>query len=490
MRAFALLTVAGLLLAGCLSPSPTSSPVGSASDAYVPDCSVNPGAAKWPDACTGLASYNPSKSKAEVDLAVNPKDPNNIVVASKDLDAKASDCVWSVAQVTKDGGKTWKTVYVGGDKANRVPALTDFRCVTDPIMAFDANGVFYYAMQAYGSQNLPTVPGAPVSAGAESGFILATSHDGGLTYDSYVPQSLGNTVLLFDDYPRMLVNPKTGSVSTIFNAIHAGPLPIGSPTDGANAEIATTRDGGQTVAPPVFLVGQDSPNDVTFFSGFAATKDGTVYVTVTKGANPDSGAPTDVWIWKSTDDAMTFSEVGKAFQIHPIPRQHGGHKYRTAPFTEMAIDDSAGPHANRIYTFWPENVSGQADVLSRFSDDGGKTWSSPVNIATNAAGDQLFMRPTVGPDGTVHVLFATQAYSGGELLDQVHAWSTDGGLTWQNQRLTNVSYDGDKGVHQDGFPFIGDYNGIRVASDGSVWAAWGDTATGVSEIAFAHIRPK
>jgi hypothetical protein len=496
MRAAALasLTVLAGLLAGCLTQPGTTNPT-TPGLPFVLDCAISPGAGgdAWPEPCLALASPNDSPSKAEVDLVVNPKDPSNVVVASKDKDPLASnDCVWSVAQVTKDGGKTWKTVYVGGPKANRVPEARPYECVTDPIMAFDNQGTLYYAMQIY-DHTPRNPPGAPVVGTPDTGsaYILARSKDGGLTYDHYAYQDVGLGDFYLLDYPRMLVSPTSGAIHTIVNGYVGTPVP-GNPLvsgNSVNAVVMSSRDGGQTVDKPVVLTSPDSAQTLAFFSGFAVTKSGTIYVTIQKAENSDAGETTTVWIWKSTDDARSFTEVGKAFQIHPTKRQHGEHEYRTPSFVEMAIDQSTA-HPDRIYLFWPEwSETTQSDILTSWSDDGAKTWSAPVNIATKADRDQLFMRPRVGPDGTVHVLFATQAYSGGELLDQVHAWSMDGGAMWSNQRLTNVSFDADKGIHQDGFPFIGDYNGLAVAPDGSVHAAWGDTVTGRAELAYARILP-
>lgn len=476
------------LFAGCAGPGPEPTPSSSPPPpppAYELDCSIAPGmgGSDWPQTCLALASPNDSPSKAEVDLAVNPLDPLNIVVASKDKDPLASnDCVWAVAQVTKDGGRTWTTVYVGGPLANRAPETRLYECVTDPIMEFDAQGVFYYALQIY--DHTPRGSPDPNVPDTGSAFILARSRDGGLTYERYVVQAEGLGDIVFHDYPRMIVNPATQSIHTIWNAYVTTP--------GASnlyPVVSSSRDGGQTVDAPLILrAPEGAASPLGFFSGFAATRDGDIYVTMAKGENSDDGDPTKVWIWKSTDDARTFSEVGEAFTIHPTPRQHGTHDYRTPSFAEMAIDASVGPHAGRIYVFWPEwSAATQSDILSSSSDDGGLNWTPPVNVASKPEGDQVFMRPAVGPDGTVHVLFATQAYSGSELLDQVHAWSRDGGANWTDQRLTKVSFDADKGIHQDDFPFIGDYNGLKVDPDGVVHAAWGDTATGRAEIAYARI---
>jgi hypothetical protein len=484
MRPLVPLLAAFAILGGCVNGIvPKGVPDPSAATAlFKPDCSVAPGADKWPETCTGRASFNPSPSKAEIDLAVNPKDPLNVVVASKDLDPKASDCVWSVSQVTKDGGKTWKTVYVGGDLQSRVPEALPFNCVTDPIMAFDANGVLYYALQAYDPHVVPHEAwgqlGVPMvgSPPGGSAFILARSKDGGMTYDKYVVQHVGDGNVVFHDYPRMLVT-KTGAVCTIWNGVGSG---------GVTPWVSCTR---------VTFFAEDAPRGTNFESGFAMTKDGAIYVTVTKGAGPEGivtggdGAKTeDVFLFKSTDDARSFAEVGKMYAITPTPRQLPQNKFRTPTFVEMTSDLTDGPFANTLYTFWPDYRTNDSDVLSSFSRDGGKTWSPPARIHEDAKNDQFFARGVVGPDGTVHVLFADRSRDpANKLLDFAHAWSTDGGVTWKSQRLTGSPFDGDLGKHQDGFPFIGDYNGIRVGPDGVLWTAWGDTRMGQAEIAFAKL---
>src|ERR1051325_6806943 len=114
------LVLAVAVLAGCVASPPANPGQGAtppASVLYAPDCRIGGGA--WDESCLALASRNPSPSKAEIDVAANPKDPMNVVAGSKDLDKAASDCVWAVPQGSHDGGKTWTTVYIGGKKADR-----------------------------------------------------------------------------------------------------------------------------------------------------------------------------------------------------------------------------------------------------------------------------------------------------------------------------------------------------------------------------------
>lgn len=446
----------------------------------------------WEDPRTFFTSPNDSPSKAEVDLRINPTDPSNVVVASKDRDTSASDCVWSIAQVTKDGGQTWTTVYVGGDRANREPALATFDCVTDPMFVFDQEGTLYYAMQAYGTDleggTDPQTVGPYALTDVSSTFILARSRDGGLTFDHFVAQHAGDGLTVYHDYPRMLVSPTTGSIHTIWNGIDSLNTPAGGVLVNVQPWISTSRDGGETVEQPRTFVAQDAPQDTQFFSGFAVTSGGVIYITVAKNSQADAGEPTDVWLWKSEDDARTFEEVDKAFTIAPTPRQlpEERNAFRTPSFVELAIDHSGGALDGRLYLFWPEYANDQSDVLCSWSDDA-VTWSAPVNVALNSKNDQFFMRPVVGPDGVPHVMFSSRAWDPqNKLLDQVHAWSEDGGITWNNTRLTSSPFDGDLGIHQYDFPFIGDYNGID-AVPGHIWMAWGDTRTGRAEVAAAHM---
>ncbi|HJQ92672.1 MAG TPA: hypothetical protein VJ874_00130, partial [Candidatus Thermoplasmatota archaeon] len=116
MRIPVAVLLAALLAAGCLGADgpPGDRPDPVATDGYSLDCSI--GSPDWGEPCLAWSSRNDSPSKAEIDLAVNPADPLNVFVASKDMDPLASPgpCVWAVGQVTHDGGRTWSTVYVGG----------------------------------------------------------------------------------------------------------------------------------------------------------------------------------------------------------------------------------------------------------------------------------------------------------------------------------------------------------------------------------------
>lgn len=282
MRPLLAIALLATALAGCVSPGPAPGPGGEAlppGGTWRLDCGIS----NWAERCNARASPNESPSKTEIDIAVNPTDLRNVFVASKDLDPVASDCVWSVGQATKDGGRTWSTVYVGGTAQDRMlpdHPMFGWTCVTDPILAFDSGGTLYYPLQAY-SLAPSTAPDAPLPFGGGSSFWLGVSRDGGLTFptEDILLMAIADGGLVFHDYPRMAVSPATDSVSTVWNAVGVA---------GVNPYVVTTRDGGESVDPPTVVAFPDAPRTTQFASGFAADPDGSFYMTVLK-ATPQIG---------------------------------------------------------------------------------------------------------------------------------------------------------------------------------------------------------
>ncbi len=451
---------------------------------YVLDCSI--GGNGWDEPCVALASPNDSPSKAEVDLVVNPLDPMNVVASSKDLDPVASDCVWSVIQVTKDGGHTWKTNYIGGPMAERSPGdlLYGFHCVTDPIMTFNRDGDLFFNMQVYehdADKGLPPAITDQLPAEPDTALmVMAISHDGGETWPELVPEFLGDDVTVFPDYMRMGTNPTTGTVFAQWNTI-AG-LAASQPTLVRFDPSVPTPPPGRSTTPWAFVT-PDQPTGLGE-SSVVGGNDGTVY-SMLGGFN----SPAVAYMASSTDDGQTWSVPARQFDFAPMGDLDGV-EFRTGTSVEMAIDTSGGERDGCLYAAWADGGFGNdsADVVSRTSCDGGATWTEPALVSTGPhAGAQFFPRVSVDGRGAIHVVYLTQAYDPAHrLLDADWAVSTDGGATWSAMRLTAHSFDGDLGIHQNGFPFIGDYIGIG-SSGGHTYMGFPSTLTGRAEIAVAHV---
>jgi hypothetical protein len=449
--------------------------------AYSLDCSIaSLDAPAWGEPCLAWASRNESPSKTEIDLAVNPTDPLNVFVASKDMDPLASPgpCVWAVGQVTHDGGRTWETVYVGGTMAERGlgDPLYAWRCITDPILQFAPDGTLHYSLQAYDYE-----PGGVETPGLGTGFELeggnmytALSTDGGATFPTVELMHAGDELAVFHDFMRMGVSPASGTVFTLWNQITgvATRLPV---------LVATQTDG--TVRPPVYLVAPSAPG-LAGINSIVGTPDGKVHAFVTA-----SGDGTETFMQAtSTDDGRTFGLAIPRFALAPMAGADNI-AWRTGTNVEVAADTSGGPRHGCLYAVWAGGQDDEGDIASARSCDGGQQWSSlgTLHGGKLSAAMQVFPRVSVDGRGTVHVVYQTQAYDPGHrLVDADWAHSTDGGATWSVQRITAVSSDGDLGLHQNGGAFFGDYIGIGSSGD-HTYMAFPVTATGRTEIAVAHV---
>lgn len=482
MRRLVIPVLALLLAAGCVTgPTDGDGEGGDGAgraDGYALACDGLSTTASWGEPCLAFASPNDSPSKTEIDLAVDPLDPAHVVVGAKDLDPAASDCVWAVAQVTQDAGASWKTSIIGGEQAGRAPTnpLFGWQCITDPIMVFDDEGVLYYSLQLYDHTveggDLPGPLAGLATVGSE--IVLARSNDGGLTWDKFTTLHAGDGTSVFHDYMRMAWNPETGSVYTIWNQFTqpATVVPV----------LVASRDGGESAAAPVYIPVPEKAAEGVIMSGLAVASDGTVYVMLNDGR--------DAFFTKSVDDARTFSTPVKVGTHEPVPRMMKNNSYRSGSGFELAVDASGGERDGCLYATFADYVDEDADINVMSSCDGGDTWSEPVQVNTGAfaRGDQWMERPVVDRKGTLHLVYVDKSRDPANVgMDVTWARSTDGGLTWTLEYLTTRTFDPNLGVHQDGFPFMGDYLGIGTAGD---WLYMGfpTTVTGRAEVAVAKVR--
>jgi hypothetical protein len=411
---------------------------------------------------------------AEVTIAVNPSNPNNLVGASFQTGLPPKPRAGSYTYVTMDGGKTWKTV-ASQDPQNLVQG--------DDALAFSSDGIAYHVHLSFDGIRVPR------PKRAESGIIVSASRDGGLTWNEPVPAiNHVNTVTPFEDKPGIVTDNVTGSSfkGNVYLAWTRFDV-YGSPDPECHTQIYFSRstDGGKTFSMPFRI--SDTGGD-------CIDSDNTV-----EGAVPAVGPKGEVYVvWagsaglvfdKSTDGGLTF---GKDKVVGPMP---GGWDFpmpgldRANGMPVTGVDLSAGPRRGTLYVNWIDERNGDPDVFVASSRDGGETWSAPVRVNDDPLKNgkaQFFTWMAVDPvDGSVNTVFYDRRDTEGTLTRLTLARSTDGGRTFVNHKIDQEPFACNDKV------FFGDYSSIA-AYDGRVVPMFmhfiDETKLAVS-VALFHFKP-
>jgi hypothetical protein len=493
MRLLALLPLLALAVAGCLGASevPTMEvlpdrPLGRSGWSQV--CEDG---ADWADLCSVRAT--PALGPANENwLAVNPTNPDNLVVGTKNYDDASSSCVWGGVHVTFDAGRTWEERPFGGTQAERMargPAdpLFGYQCMTDPMFAFDAQGLLYYVVEVYGRtphEREGLLPAPPTGTGLEGllthpdtgggALLVAVSEDGGRTFPRMVKLWDGEGGILdLLDKTFILANPASGTIHFATSQFVA----LGQATQ---ILVFNSRDQGRTWEGPIVL-GDPSQTGTRFPAAFSADADGTLHLT---WADTSTGA---IQFTRSLDDGSTWEEPRPIATSSFVFRAPPNSQYRAVTQPYHVVDRSGGPNHGTIYLVWMDDAEGHMDIRITTSRDRGLTWAAPRTFTDDATTNaQFHPMPWVDDQGAVHVTYYDRRHDPQDkLVDLTWAIAPDGS-NFTHHRITGSGFDGDLGIHQDGFPFLGDYNGLGCV--GSVcYAAWADTRMGRGDVAVARL---
>jgi hypothetical protein len=461
--------------------------------------------------CNFEATLDPETRQAnELSIAVNPLDPLNIIATGKDYTPEyAGDCVWDGLYTTKDGGRTWVNQNVPGspwkrlqDPSEPLTPVSNFWCVTDPVVAFGPDGTAYWTVMPYqcdrasGSKTgREVVPGTHI--GLEQGGLndwfwtcssmyVLVSEDGGMTWPIIREVAFGPR--LEHDKQWLSVAPN-GNVLLCWDRSPAtSQFPAQPPTPGNVVGVgefgvvcSVSTDKGRTWADYQYMT--------------------------TEGALPwvDYDRDNRAWavVLDATGVAVTSSDDGLAWGplVHvgdsenpPPGGEYGwpvlrGSDFRMFTVPSIAVDRTDGPSSGRIYVAWFSHHEGRGDTMLSWSDDG-QTWSEPRVMRDHAGDHDQFMPAIgVGPDGTVDLSFYDRRWDpANHLFDLAYTYSVDGGQTWAPTfRVTEVSSDEQWSHHQNGMVFLGDYIDID-SSPGQAHLVWVDTRNQVADVFIATVE--
>jgi hypothetical protein len=426
--------------------------------------------AAMPGAATGATPTNVDVSQrlgneSEEAIAVNPTNPNNIVVFTNVGHTEAGLTAGMFLAVSFDGGTTWTKRLVG---LGTDDTLGDSCC--DPSLSFDQYGNLF---MTYLYQTENTVP-------------VALSTDGGLTFNIVTnivapPKGTptkasgdGRGLFRFVDQPTITTGH--GEVWVVFNA--GGPMfATGAPVTGL----------GQVGA---FSTGQVVPgsNNCTY-GDISIGPAGQVMQVCTLTESGQGGGKLFVNV-----DPDGLGPAGFGDRVFVTATHVGGFDF-IPPQPDRSVDAEPGlawgsAHGGRVYLVYTaesKNESDDTDVYVRHSDDGGATWSGPVRVNDDGTTTSQFL-PKISLDPTTGNLaviwYDSRADLGlggagdtdGVFNDDAQLWgsfSTDGGLSFspniQISAGTSNAHASTNGID------YGDFSGLSFFG-GVAHAAWSDNS--------------
>ena len=171
-----------------------------------------------------------------------------------------------------------------------------------------------------------------------------------------------------------------------------------------------------------------------------------------------------------------------------VPTNATGKNLRVNSFPSMTIDVSGGPYHGHQYIVWANigvpgvNTGTNVSIYMMKSTNGGTIWSTPIRVNQGTtANDYASFFPWITSDpvtGNLYCIFYDDRNLGStsSAVETWLAYSNDGGATWNDFRISDVSFTPAPipGL-ADGY--MGDYLGVS-ARDGHVYPVWTDNRSG------------
>jgi len=448
----------------------------------------------------------PMQARSESVIAVNPRNPNNLIAASKKFSNIKTYRFTIGVRVSHDGGDSWQDAMLpllpewgehDGDIEIEGPGMTD------PAVVFDDFGNAFMVGEPLRyrdseGEDLETI-----------GMFIYKSTDGGLHWSPPSPLHVGDRTddkswIACDNNP---LSPHYGNVYVAWGASSALRF-------ARSVDHGASWKGFGNAAPGSKLA------DLTFAPEISVGLDGTVHIVWFldgEGAAPEQ-AGTTIEYMRSTDGGNTF-EVQKSIvkQVHGLrgnlPETDDWPHFPGATFRVITVATGCGfgndPLRRREVQFfsghrnfvvaWSDFREGAARIYYRTSSDAGASFEGPE------AGQPLLGPQSVHPslhhfhpqivcsdNGVIGCAYYEYGpKSGSNLIDVKMSASFDKAVTFPyTTTVTDRPWDpkidapfshGDPKV-----TFIGEYFGLDAHSNGFD-VLWTDTRTGVQELFYARV---
>lgn len=417
--------------------------------------------------------------QTEPHLAVNPYDPEHIVLGVIDYNFPAMS-----SYVSFDGGETWE-----GPTQLRY-FQEDLTAAGDPVVAFDRDGNVYMISISLGVDDFQL--GSLVSFTEISSIVISKSEDDGLTWGDAISttrseiettsfqdesgRERGEVAVEFLDKPWLAIGPNPDDperdiiyiayteFKTRYTTLYADELPfLSSPITETTIRVVRSTDGGQTWSDPIGV----SP---TVFQAEGASEEGEE-----RGAS-EAGADLET----QSDDGLPTQQEGEGAASEADQTVQG---------PQPAVMSDGTVVVAYLDTTLDGVQKGLGTVMVTLSDDGGRTFSEPIQAGVFR---EIHFRPrnsffrwwgaafpqvTVGPNDEIYIALTAKPEDKPTDDGDIFLFrSLDKGVTWEEPVRLNAD-------NTDRIQF---FPAVDVSPDGTISAMWGDMRDDPQEARF-HI---
>lgn len=400
-----------------------------------------------------------STSQSENSIFINPNNVDNPLNSNNSTSTPGGGITLYGANklYSFDAGQTWSggTSGAGGSNSG------------DPAALIGRNGRYYIGF-----------------INNQSGQSVAYSDDQGTTWTTSVvanaPSGWGNILdknhMWIDNSPS---SPYDGNLYNAWTAFGGN--------NNNNIEVSRSTNHGASWSSTVNVSGSLNPGSHAQGVNIQTGPNGEVYVLFTIYDNWPSDEDA-MGLARSFDGGQTYTSARIIDNIRGIRNSGTGKNMRVNSFPVMAVDISNGPRRGYLYAVWSNigypgvNTGNDIDVYMIRSTDQGLTWTAPVRVNQDAAGlgkQHYFPWITCDPvTGTLSVVFYDDRNVGSASCEVYCANSYDGGDTWEDFKVSDVSFTPSP-IPGLASGYFGDYIGIA-ARNGQVYPVWTDNRTGTA----------
>jgi photosystem II stability/assembly factor-like uncharacterized protein len=388
---------------------------------------------KLDEPATPGQAYEPS-------VAINKKDPKNIVVS-----AYPNNIYYTI-----DGGATWKKTQI----AYSAP------CAQASLATDDKDNFYYFHLS---------------SATGPSQIVVHQSTDGGATWSEGVPIEY----TLTKDNRRLSVS--TDARGSLLATWTQADQYADSSTECRSLIVYSKSSNGRKWSEPVTL--SQTPGMCHEGSAMAAgssagmSPDGKVYALWSRAGRLfldrsfNGGG-----LWLSTDIPVVDQQGGWHLSIE-------GHTGGSGQ-PQLIVDYSKNMMKGSLYVTFADQRHGQDDTDVWFirSHNGGDHWTSPQRIGSNEAGKDQYM-PAMSVDqttGFIYIVYLDRGAYKDAQTDVYLAHSSDGGANFKTTKISEAPFTPDPSV-----PY-GDYIAVA-AHKGIITPVWTRVDQGKTSICTAII---